>query len=68
MCGADGRWNPDPADLVCTSKSTHNIEKEFLMLIYNVSNIKIGPHSQLLVTFHTLYDRKPGEELWLLCD
>ena len=20
VCGADGRWNPDPAGLVCTSK------------------------------------------------
>ena len=23
MCGADGRWNPDPATLVCTCECSH---------------------------------------------
>ena len=23
VCGADGRWNPDPADLTCTCKSSY---------------------------------------------
>ena len=28
VCGADGRWSPDPATLVCLCKSTHSIEKK----------------------------------------
>ena len=42
VCASDGRWSPDPATIVCTCKSTYNIEKELLMLISNVSNIKIA--------------------------
>ena len=42
VCEADGRWNPDPATLVCTCEPTHSIEKECLILIYNVSNIRIA--------------------------
>ena len=25
VCGADGRWNPDPGDHVCTCESSHNV-------------------------------------------
>ena len=25
VCTADGRWNPDPATLVCTGECSHNV-------------------------------------------
>ena len=26
VCGADGRWNPNPSTLVCTCKSTYSMK------------------------------------------
>ena len=27
VCASDGRWNPDPATLVCTCKSTYSMKR-----------------------------------------
>ena len=32
VCGADGRWNPDPAGLVCTGERVFNVQVVFVYI------------------------------------
>ena len=53
VCGADGRWNPDPATTMCTCKSTYSVEKECLILFFSCVYIAVGRHlSELQISKH----------------